>query len=663
MRLQFNLSFLFFILFYTASSFCQYNRSDEALVKTTFTRTFNKKIISSYLNSNDERKITAALLSISHSEDSSFIPQICSLDFQKYSEIICFVLGQFGEHKNSTQYLWQMFEKYPVNETQKSILETIGKTGDKNDLQKLLSFINEKKIISNCGFALSIYNFSLRNISDPGSISFLNKILARGEEGREETLFALYRVGTTDSLILSSVEKIIRSEIKKDNPSQFLIQYGLGIFRKAKFFPKDIELLFKLCTNRDPVIRIETAKAGIYFPFTSENNLDFLLQLLLDKNPNVARQTAISFRDFSFNEKLKGEAMQFVRNQLKNKNLSGMTRGELFITFIKHLQTLDTYFINEYEPFIDKTFIYQSCAELKFLPEDIFNYLIAQYSLEKKENKLVILSSILKNQKSYIDKKFFSDFAFKVLAEKDISLSTSLLDELSDEFLLANKKELIKIIFADAKRNKNNLNFAGSIESYYRVLEKIDKSSTKKLCKTLASSSVYSIVKFGSLKLGKKSPVQHSRKYFAKLWNYSFKDKGAIVKTTKGNFTIEFMPDVAPVTVGNFCLLAGQNFFNGLKFHRVVPAFVIQGGDPENTGWGGSNIPIVSEFSPYQFQTGIVGMASSGKDTESSQWFVMQAFHPHLNSRYTIFGNVVEGMETVLQTDQNDEIISVELLH
>lgn len=663
MRSQFRFFFFLLFLFYTASSFCQYNKSDEALVKTTFTRTFDKKIISSYLNSNDERKVTAALLSISHSEDSSFIPQICSLDFQKYYETICFTLGQFGEQTGSTQYLWQMFEKYQDSEKQKSILETIGKTGNKNDLQKLLSLFEGKKILSNCGFALAIYNFSLRKISDPGSISFLNQILAQGKDGKEETLFAIYRIGTTDSLILSSIEKIIRAEIKKENPSQFLIQYGLGIFRKAKFFPNDIELLFNLSTNSDPVIRIETAKVGIYFPFTSETNFDFLLQLLLDKNPNVARQTAISFRELPFNEKLKGNVMQFIKNQLKNKNLTEMTRGELFITFIKHLQTLDTHVIEEYEPFIDKAFIYQSCAELAFLPEDIYDYLIGQYSFEKRENKLFILSSLLKHQKNYSEKKSFSDFVFKVFSEKDISLSTALLDELSENFTAKNKNKIVSVILADVKRNKNNLNFAGSLESYYKAIETIDKNFAQKYCETLISSSVYSIAKFASTKLGHQIPIQNNRKYFASLWNRAFKYKGAIVKTVKGNFTIQFLPDVAPISVGNFCLLAEKNFFNGLKFHRVVPAFVIQGGDPENTGWGGSDIPIVSEFSPYQFQTGIVGMASSGKDTESSQWFVMQAFHPHLNGRYTVFGNVIDGLETVLQIDQNNEILSVKLFH
>lgn len=663
MRLQFNLFLLFLIFLNSASSFCQYDQSDEALVKTSFTRTFDKKIISSYLNCNDERKITAALLSASHSEDSTFIPQICALDFQKYYETICFTLGQLGENKSSTDFLWRMLEKYQTNEIQKIVLETIGKTGDKNDLQKLHSLIEQNKITTNCGFALSIYNFSLRKLSDQKSIAVLNNFLVQNKEGIEETLFTLFRIGAGDSIILSSVENILRSEIKKENPSQFIVQYALGIFRKAKYFPNDPALFFALSTNKDAIIRIETAKTGIYFPFKDENNFDFLFQLLFDKNPNVARQMAISFRDIPVENNRKEIVVRFIRKQLKNANLSKMVRGELFITFTKHVQTFDPYLAKEFEQFVDNSFIYQSITELNILPPDVFDYLLDQFPKEKKENKLFILTSILKHQKSYNNNQSFKDLAFKVFAEKDISLSTSLLDELSDEFIQLNKKEIIKIIFADAKRNKNKINFAGSVESYYKVMEKIDKNSVKKLCKTFSNSTIYSIAKFAANKLGKKSPVQSNGKYFGKLWECAFKYSGVKVKTTKGDFTIEFLPDVAPISVGNFCSLAEKNFFNGLKFHRVVPAFVIQGGDPDNTGWGGSDIPIVSEFSPYQFQTGIVGMASSGKDTESSQWFVMQAFHPHLNGRYTIFGNVVEGMETVLQTEQNDEILSVELLH
>ncbi|MFA6598910.1 MAG: peptidylprolyl isomerase [Ignavibacteriaceae bacterium] len=663
MRLQFRFFGLLFFLFYTASSYSQYNQCDEALVKTTFTRTFDKKIIAAYLTSHDEREVVAALLSISHSEDSSFVPQICTLDFQKYYETICFALAQFGENKKSTEYLWQMFEKYPDVEGQKLILDALGQTGDKNDLTKLLLLVKENKILSHAGFALAVYNFSLRKISEPESIAVLQSVLTRGDEGIEETLFTIYRMGKTDSLTLSLVEKIIRTEIKKETPSEFIIQNALGIFRKAKFFPNDIELLYRLSVNVNPIIRIETAKTGIYFPFVRKENADFLFQLLFDKNPNVARQIALSFRDMQLNDTLKASVLQFIRTHIKDKNLTLITRGELFVSFIKLLQTIDLNLINEYEPFINKSFIYQACGELNYMPQDIYDYLMTQFPVEKKEHKLFILASLLKHQKNLSEKKPFSDFVFKVLAEKDISLSTSLLDELSDDFVKKNKDKIIGIILADATRNINNLNFAGSLESYYKVIEKIDKNSAYKFCKTLTPSSVYSIVKFAAAKLGKKTPQQNNVKYFGALWNEAFKYAAANVKTSKGNFVIQFQPEAAPISVGNFCLLAEKNFFNELKFHRVVPAFVIQGGDPDNTGWGGSDIPIISEFSPYQFQKGIVGMASSGKDTESSQWFVMQAYHPHLNGRYTVFGNVIEGLETVLQIDQNDEILSIELLH
>ena len=135
-----------------------------------------------------------------------------------------------------------------------------------------------------------------------------------------------------------------------------------------------------------------------------------------------------------------------------------------------------------------------------------------------------------------------------------------------------------------------------------------------------------------------------------------------MVTTVKGKFEFEFLPELAPVTVGSFCYLAGKKFFNGLNFHRVVPGFVIQGGDPLGTGWGGPGYEIISEFSDIPFDTGIVGMASAGKDTEGSQWFVMQGYFPHLNGRYTVFGKVIKGIETVDKTDQYDKILSIKLL-
>ena len=92
-------------------------------------------------------------------------------------------------------------------------------------------------------------------------------------------------------------------------------------------------------------------------------------------------------------------------------------------------------------------------------------------------------------------------------------------------------------------------------------------------------------------------------KNFAHFWSNAFRYKYAVVKTSKGNFKIEFLPALAPVSVGNFCYLTLKKFFNGLNFHRVVPGFVIQGGDPLGSGWGGPGYEIVSEFSDIPFIT------------------------------------------------------------
>ncbi|MBI5661005.1 MAG: peptidylprolyl isomerase [Ignavibacterium album] len=135
-----------------------------------------------------------------------------------------------------------------------------------------------------------------------------------------------------------------------------------------------------------------------------------------------------------------------------------------------------------------------------------------------------------------------------------------------------------------------------------------------------------------------------------------------MIKTNKGDIGIRFRPEFAPITVGNFVFLSKKNFYNGIKFHRVVPGFVIQTGDPTGTGWCGPGYEIVSEFSPEEYHTGKIGIASSGKDTEGSQFFIMQGYYPHLNGRYTFFAEVIKGLDVVMNIAEDDYIISVELL-
>lgn len=136
----------------------------------------------------------------------------------------------------------------------------------------------------------------------------------------------------------------------------------------------------------------------------------------------------------------------------------------------------------------------------------------------------------------------------------------------------------------------------------------------------------------------------------------------AVLTTTKGSFTIDLMPEDAPLTVDNFIKLAKSNYFNGLAVHRVVPNFVMQDGDPRGDGSGGPGWSIRCEINTLQYGRGAVGMALSGKDTGGSQWFVTHSPQPHLDGGYTIFGQVNEAdMKVVDSIVRGDKIISVRI--
>lgn len=130
----------------------------------------------------------------------------------------------------------------------------------------------------------------------------------------------------------------------------------------------------------------------------------------------------------------------------------------------------------------------------------------------------------------------------------------------------------------------------------------------------------------------------------------------ATVVTSKGAFTIEFLPDEAPLTVDNFIQLARKGYFNGQTIPRVVPNFVVQAGDPRGDQNGGPGYQIRCEVNEVPYDRAAVGMALSGKDTGGSQWFVTHSPQPHLDGGYTVFGRVIRGMEVVDNIARGDVI-------
>jgi peptidyl-prolyl cis-trans isomerase B (cyclophilin B) len=124
--------------------------------------------------------------------------------------------------------------------------------------------------------------------------------------------------------------------------------------------------------------------------------------------------------------------------------------------------------------------------------------------------------------------------------------------------------------------------------------------------------------------------------------------------TSAGEFVIKLNGKIAPNTCAVFLDLVRQGFYDNLTFHRVVPDFVVQGGCPRGDGWGGPGYTIRSEWSQAIFRRGAVGIAHSGKDSGGSQFFITLSEQPHLNGRYTIFGEVTRGMEIVDRITADD---------
>ncbi|MEW6510689.1 MAG: peptidylprolyl isomerase [Bacteroidota bacterium] len=134
-------------------------------------------------------------------------------------------------------------------------------------------------------------------------------------------------------------------------------------------------------------------------------------------------------------------------------------------------------------------------------------------------------------------------------------------------------------------------------------------------------------------------------------------------ETARGDVFVDLFPRIAPFSVMSVLKLATQRgFYRGLVFHRVVANFVIQGGDPQGDGWGGPGYAIRSEFSMLTYETGTVGLASAGKDTEGSQFFITHSPQPHLDGRYTIIGKVTSGMEVVDRIEADDRMYDLTIV-
>jgi peptidyl-prolyl cis-trans isomerase B (cyclophilin B) len=133
----------------------------------------------------------------------------------------------------------------------------------------------------------------------------------------------------------------------------------------------------------------------------------------------------------------------------------------------------------------------------------------------------------------------------------------------------------------------------------------------------------------------------------------------ATIETEKGNIVLELFASDVPMTVNNFVFLAREGFYNGCTFHRVIPGFMAQGGDPTGTGGGNPGYRFADEFTEHTHVAGALSMANSGPDTNGCQFFITYTPQHHLDGKHSVFGQLIAGMDVLEKIEQGDTIVRI----
>jgi peptidyl-prolyl cis-trans isomerase B (cyclophilin B) len=133
----------------------------------------------------------------------------------------------------------------------------------------------------------------------------------------------------------------------------------------------------------------------------------------------------------------------------------------------------------------------------------------------------------------------------------------------------------------------------------------------------------------------------------------------ATIETEKGNLVLELFANDVPVTVNNFVFLTREGFYDNTTFHRIIPDFMAQGGDPTGTGTGGPGYKFADEFTKHTHITGALSMANAGPNTNGSQFFITYEPQPHLDHKHSVFGQLAQGAEVLKLLQSGDTLIGI----
>ena len=665
----------------------------------------NNKLLS-YLNSDSKNLVIKTLNALANIADTNTADDIgkelLSHGDAQIREYAAFALGQIP-NKRSAEYLSLALTKEADEEVVSRIMDALGRTGNEEDLIKLCNYQTDNDVIK-AGIAMSIARFGMRKIKNERGFEKLDSIVdetlhrTHNQFILKSVAYAYNRIGDEKflneptrfnlELLLITTHNIpeVRmwtySALGKKKYLMYLeaipppegtgnlshdtfkeIDWRVRVnalntlanvnYKISSPYPEmDTDLLIHgIDDNNESISLLVISAIGKIFVDTSlgEKNLKRVEKKLKDVLETSHGKCSYRQRSASaealatiFKDKVKDELIKVYKNTNDWDVKAGIIRafgkfedGKIYRT-VRELISEDVRKFSEKNP--GQTNALASSKDMLKLYRAFVEMLT---SLDKKVNE---------EEKNNI-RLIYSEF----LSSKDPILTDLTLTALMDSMYIKYKIETQKIIMFDYEELKLPGD-ADVMQLYIQAMGGLKMNEAIDLLEKNLKSENYDIAKVSADALKKITGKDYESQITAQKyrtdfdWEYieKLKDKkNVVMKTNKGDIKLELFPDAAPFTVQSFLKLAERRYYDGTVFHRVVPNFVIQGGDPTGTGYSGPGYSIRSEFSPLTYETGYLGMASSGKDTEGSQFFITHSPQPHLDGRYTIFGKVTDGMDVV----------------
>ncbi len=551
------------------------------------------------------------------------------------------------------------------------MIEALGKMGDAASLSVLLSQANDDISIEVRGeVALTIGRYAYRAIKSTEGTSYAAHALETGEGWR--AAYALFRIGDRN-LLTQYTQQIIKAASDENPDVRMYIASVLGKVLPPSSDPEPIITLAG--SDPDWHVRCNAAKSLSLYPMSDSSRIsDLIIQMITDTNEHVSLSALSATGGIGGTPAIGDRIFEVLQQVVSNERGNSWRRQREAAIALARLKGKGAL------GFLAR------CRENQKLSTSI--YVEALGNIPADEGRRILIHEARAKDPGICRLALEAMLNASKLKQPDgvnrEDLRASFIDALSSSdmpVIVTAAGALSDSLFASPSCVPNLLDalhrFRASpeTESVVAVIEALgaikDKRATQPL-EGLLRDSNYTIALEAANALEKITGASYRQTLVRpqlpshtnvdwSLLDYVKKHPLATIKTAQGVVTMEMLPEEAPFTCINFASLIKRGFFNGLTFHRVVPNFVIQGGDPRGDGWGGPGYSIRSEFGYEHYDRGAVGVASSGKDTEGSQFFVTHSNQPHLDGRYTIFARVIGGMDVVDRIQVGDTIETMTL--